>query len=112
MSLWIYPNNSKGKDRCKKQDSFEEKFYSFVEHFLFFALHIDILNLSFGKSDEYMKNIATGILCDIMTCGLMILFVYSMINWFTKIQLEKSCTCSNDRFVKHNSSTCVASENS
>ncbi len=56
---------------------------------MFFSLHIYILNLSFRKSNKDVKNIRIGMLNDIMTGWLVILFINTMIKWFTEIWLKQ-----------------------
>ena len=62
--------------------------YSFIEDFLFFALHIDILNLSLGKADKNMQDVTVDMLDDIVASGLMILLVEMMINGLIGIDLQ------------------------
>ena len=78
-----------GDEGRKSSRSSDRSTYSFVEDFLFFALHVDVLNLPFGKADENMQDIGVRLLVDIMTGWLMILFVDTMVNRFAEIRLNE-----------------------
>ena len=85
--------------------------HCFVEDFLFFRLHVDVLHLSFGEANENVKNIRLGIVNDIVACRLMVLLVDAMIDGFTEVGLQRTSVGISVR-VMSSKRTCVGSANS
>ena len=85
--------------------------HCFVEDFLFFRLHVDVLHLSFGEANENVKNIRFGIVNDIVASWLMVLLVDTMIDGLTEIGLKRTCV-EMPVHMMSSKRTCVGSANS